>query len=451
MKSIILKSVFLMAVASGVLSGCANSDDYDTPPTAVTNCVDPGLSATKTVREVIAMANATPTEYTADDIIEGYVTSSDEKGTFYKSISFQTLDAVPDGFSVPVNITSAFAERFVPGTKVYIKLKGLYIAMVYGSLQIGQLYQSSPTAPVEIGRISENDYKSFLFPSCADVPEDNLVRTLTLAEAYKDSNLNTLIDLEGVRFVDAALGKTYFDASNQIGGATNHYIVPVAGGTSRIIRFSSFAPFSGNAVPSGSGKIRGVLTKYQSDYQFIVRYESDIMLTTPRTLNFSGSFTEDFQNYASAQDNFPNYINDPVIGNKVWNIKTSATNFIEMTSFNSNEKNRTLFFVPVDFTAANTLTFQYKVSFLVTGHVPLKVYYTKNYTPGQHIDSVALTNITSGFSGLAAQTATTFATAGTYNFPAGLTGNGFIVFEYTGSGVAPLQTTNLGIDNIVVN
>lgn len=451
MKSIIVKSALFIAVIAGIVTGCENGDDYSTPELT---CVDPGLTANKTIQEVIAgrtAASTPPVEYTADDIIEGYVTSSDEKGTFYKSVSLQTIPtdgSAPVGFSVSLNITSSFGEGFKPGKKVYIKLKGLYTAKVAGSLAIGELYKSSPTAAAEIGRISELTYKNYLFPSCNDVAEDSFVRPMTLAQAYNDANLNTLIEIDNVRFVDASVGRTYYDIDSG-GGATNHSIVDNNGGASNIIRFSSFAPFSGKQVPGGVGKIRGVMTKFSSTYQFIVRYESDIKLGTTRPLTFLGAFTENFESYVSAQDNFPKYINDPIVGNKSWNIKTTATKFIEMSSFNSNEANRTFFVVPIDFTAANSITFQYKVDFLTSGHVPLKVYYAKNYTIGGSLSG--LVNITSQFANLASQTSTSFTSAGTYNIPTDVTGDGFLIFEYTGTGIVPRLTTNLGIDNIVVN
>jgi len=60
-----------------------------------------------------------------------------------------------------------------------------------------------------------------------------------------------------------------------------------------------------------------------------------------------------------------------------------------------------------------------------------------------------LVDITSSFT---VGTSTSFVSAGTYTIPAAVTGNGFFVFEYTGSGLSnPRLTTNFGIDDITVN
>jgi len=449
MKSIFYKSILFATLAFTLFSGCANDDNYDAPSA---ECTEPNLTANKTVQQIIAQATATPQEYTEDDVIEAYVTSSDEKGTFFKSISLQTLPTdgtAPVGFSISINANSLYGEGYVPGRKVYIKLRGLYFGILYNSLVIGAPYQDTPTSPITVGRISENVYRNSIFVSCTKVDESDLVRTLPLSQVYNNANLNTLVEIDAVRFVDASLGRTYFDLDSG-GGATNHYITAAAGGTSQIIRFSSFAPFAGNPVQTGIGKIRGVLTKYNSDFQFIVRYESDIKLTQERTFSYPSTFTENFESYAANQNNFPNYFNDPITGTKVWNIKTTASKYLEMSAFGTPaENNRTLFFVPVNMTDANTMTFKYKVSFPVAGHMPLKVYYTTNYTPGQNVATAGLVDITSSFN---VGTATTFTSAGTYTIPASVTGNGFFVFEYTGSGlVTPRTTTNFGIDDIIIN
>jgi hypothetical protein len=315
MKINIIKSVLLIAVISGMFTSCVR-EHFDAP---VIECTNPSLTTTKTVQDIVNQATTSPVLYAQDDVIEAYVTSSDEKGNFYKSISFQSITTgtqVPVGFSVSVNAVSTFAKGFIPGKKVYIKLKGLYTAMVYNSLQIGTFYQSSPTATPSIGRISENEYSNFIIAFCDAVSEDSITRTLSIANAINNANLNTLIELDGVQFVDASLNRTYYDVDSG-GGATNHYISPVLGGASTIIRFSSYAPFSHNMVPSGSGKIRGVLTKYGSDFQFMVRYESDIRLTNPRVLPlYEESFTS----------NFNNWVKYSVTGAQVWTLNTANGN-----------------------------------------------------------------------------------------------------------------------------
>ncbi|HEX8574804.1 MAG TPA: hypothetical protein VF677_00770 [Flavobacterium sp.] len=75
-----------------------------------------------------------------------------------------------------------------------------------------------------------------------------------------------------------------------------------------------------------------------------------------------------------------------------------------------------------------------------------------DYVPGMKLSEATLFDITTSFSLPNANTST-FASAGTYTIPANITGNGYIVFEYTGtnSTTGPVITTTIQIDNIVIN
>ena len=459
MKNTILKLGIILSLTVGLFFSCASDDHYTAPENTLTTYE---LTPNTTVAAVNSAATATPVQITTDDIIEAYVTSSDAQGTFYKSISFQTIPtdgSNPIGFSVPINATALFGEGFTPGRKVYIKLNGLYAGIVYGSLQIGSLYQGT------IGRISEFEYKEHLFPSQTVKPESAMLRTMTLSQAYTDAVQNTLIDLSVVQFSDSSTGRTYYDIDSG-GGATNHILSSATGGAEQIIRFSSFAPFTGKMIPNQSGKIRGVLTKYDTDFQFIVRYESDIQLTQARfdsnppvggtALAYTGTLNEPFTSYNVSTTAFPKYINDPVVGSRLWQLKTFSSNkYIEMSAFagsgNPGVPSKVLFFVPVDFTAANTFTFKKEIRY--NAGEALKVYYViaANYTAGTPVNMSTFVDITSSFTityPAIGSSESAFNSAGTYPIPSGLTGNGYFVFEYVGTTTV---TTTVQLDDIVIN
>lgn len=442
------KLITSLSIFALVLSLTSCVEDDTNMNDAQTGIVAYDLTATKTVQQIAALATATPVEYTADDIIEAYVTSTDETGTFYNTICFQdiaTNTSQPVGFSVSANFSS-YGKGFTPGRKAYIKLKGLYTAIVDGSLKIGTLYNGA------IGRISENEWQNYLFPSSTKISEDDMVRTVSLATAATNTNLNTLIEIENVQFADGSLARTYFDVDSG-GSATNHNIVDITGGTTRFFRVSQYALFAYQNVPSGRGKIRGVMTKYSTDFQFIIRHQNDVKLTDPRTYTYGGSLTENFESYALNQKGFTKYLNFATSGTKDWIVKSvNGSKCIQMSAFGGSlESNKSYMVVPVDFTAANSLTFQVDADFFSTAF-GLKVYRTTDYVPGEKLSKATLYDISSSFSFPSAST-TTFSSAGTYNIPSSLQGNGYFVFEYTGSNIAgtSLQTTNCNIDNIVIN
>ena len=452
--------LIITTVALATLSSCVNSDDYGVPNLS-NDCVT--ITKTKEVSDITNIATATTVPYTTSetvvDYIEAYVTSSDEGGNFYKSISMMSLDGLK-GFSMPVDNYNLYTE-FEPGRKVTIKLdKNRYFNKQHGSTVIGSSYNGG------VGRVSGVDYKNVILRSCTDVNENTIVKNLTIAQAKNDQYLNMLIEFDAVQFTDASLGKKYYDASlNSLGGATNHEISDQFG-NKEILRVSEFATFASNAVPSKNGKIRGVMTKYNSDYQFMIRTLNDVNLTNNRldidlyppiggtAIVYDATLNEPFTSYTTNnQQIFPKYINDAAVGSRYWQRKVFGGNtYIQMSSFGGTpEANRSLFIVPVNMTAASTFSFK-TLSGYYNGAV-LKVYYTTNYVPGTQITSATLVDITSSFTipvGPANAYATAFTSSGVYNIPAGVTGNGFFVFEYVGNGSGG-ATTTMQIDDIVIN
>lgn len=291
MKTNILKSVFFVALAFGTLSSCVNDDKYAIP---ALECNQPNLTANRGVQQVINVSTSLVAPYAfPDDIIEAYAVSSDEGGNFYKSISFQTVatSTTPAvGFSVPVDAANTYID-YQPGVKVFIKMEDLYTDIIYGSMRIGGIYVNSSSV-ASVGRLPMTVYKNKLIASCTNLSEEVLVKKTTIKNLLNDANLNTLCEVSGVQFEDDAVGRNYYELSNSLGGATNWMLTDVISGAKVIFRTSSYATYASHLLPTGSGTVRGVLTKYGSDYQFMARTEADVNLTGPRSVPvFSEGFT----------------------------------------------------------------------------------------------------------------------------------------------------------------
>ena len=470
----IMKNLKIIIICTflAALSSCTNPDSYRTPDF---NGICNDLTPTKTVEDITSSSTATPQKYTEDDVIEAYVTSSDEGGNFYKSISFISTDGNL-GFSMPIDDYNLYT-KFEPGRKVYVNMKDRYFFKQYGSTVIGSFYNGGTpdlgsAADNSVGRISGIEYKDVIIPSCATkVNESDIIKKLSIKDAKNDKYLNMLIEFDGVQFEDAFLGKNYFDPDNQIGGATNNSIID-ASGSSVILRVSQYATFASDSIPSKRGKIIGVMTKFCSsrcDYQFMIRTINDVQLTEERVsitsplggtdIQFNGTLSESFTAFNVGDKVFPKYVNDFTIGNRYWAIKQFPTGtgnkYIEMSSFNGAGKDgvpsKSYFFVPVDFTSANSFTFKKEIRF--NKGEALKVYYVKSsdYSASGPIKLSTFVNITSAFSIVYPaidSSDNSFTSAGIYNIPSSLTGTGFFVFEYTGTATV---TTTIQIDDITVN
>jgi hypothetical protein len=468
MKNIVKNSCILI-LTLGLFSSCVN-DTYDTPKLAA--CVDPGLVKTKEVADIYPLGinpsgnPANSPTYTDDDIIEGYVISSDEGGNFYQSMYVQPIDG-SKGYNLSAEMTNIY-NSIPPGSKVFLKLKGLGFANPT-SFGIGLIFGAPPTDKYAVDRLGALKVKNHLIPSCDIVSEDAIVKkNLTIKQLTTGSTyLNTLVEIDNVQFNDATAGLTYdtnrtdtFDSSTYITDGT----------TELAVRTSRYANFAGFKTPTGNGKIRGVLTKYNSGFQIILRTERDVTMDKERKLSpssplggtnlvFSGAFTEDFSSYAVGVNTFPKYINDQSVGKRYFSTKQfpsgTGNKYIEMSSYNGASSPgvvaKSYFMVPVDFTAANTFSFKKQARFYF-GPV-LKVYYVKseNFNNG-FLNAALFTDITSSFTITYPAANNTsenaFTSSGAYSIPSDLTGTGFFIFEYSGGGTV---TTTMQIDDITVN
>lgn len=287
-------------------------------------CTQPDLTINRSVEDVLKTATITATKYAYDNVVEAYVVSSDENGNFFKTLYLQTLateNKPAIGFSVSVDATNTYVDYRI-GNKVYIKLKDQFTDLFYGGMRIGSLYEGN-SGTASVGRISQNDYKKVLNASCTMVDENKLVNHITIEEALDESNLNTLIELSDVQFSESAIGYHYFEEANNVGGSTNWNLRDKSG-NQVIFRTSGFADFSASLVPEGSGKVRGILTKYGSDYQLMIRSEKDVVMEGKRNIPF---FTEDFQSVKN-NVNFalPGWSNIVEKASKLWKTMVSAGN-----------------------------------------------------------------------------------------------------------------------------
>jgi hypothetical protein len=434
-------------VIAWLFSACVNNT-FEEP---VYNCVDPLLTKTKEVSDLYLMATSTTKTYDSDDIIEGYVISSEEGGNFFKSMYFQPLDG-SKGFNLSVDEKSTYTKHFQSGKRVYLKLNGLAFANPSSNAK-GLILGAPPTEEYAVDRLSIFSFKDHLIPSCDLVSEEDIIHKISLAEASSDIYLNTLVEIDDVQFKTdcVTFSKVDYDTSLKI---TN-------GVGTLDVRTSRYANFAGYTVPSGRGKIRGVLTKYGLTYQLVLRTLRDVQFTNPRVqtilapkggtnLQYLGAFTENFESYATTTTgaNLPKYINDTTIGTKFWDVATFSSNeYLQMSAFNSG-CSKAYFSIPVDFTVAKEFLFKSKDGY--NDGNPLRVYYSTNYIPGSSIEQATLIDITTKFrisTGNLDKYGSEFINSGVYSIPIAVTGNGFFIFEYDGtSGIS----TTIQLDDIVV-
>ena len=457
-----LKTAFLTVGVLSAVSSCVKNDEWETPPI---ECSNKFPEPTIAMADFVAQTPSTGYKLiTTDQIFDGYIVSSDEQGNFYKTISFQDKTSDPTvGLQIEVDKASNFAD-FPVGAHIRINAKGLRLGLDRGTVKLG-----SEDPVYAIGRVPQALVGRYMSGVCngngLDIQTIVPKQLSSLAEAKNPALINTLVTVPDVQFNIAEIYPTVkkyidYDAGGQ--GLDTDRNIEDKLGNSAVIRNSGFFKTGGELLPTGNGNITFVVSRYNSTWQMLIRSISDIKFTGTRVdatppkggtaITYSGSFLENFESYATNPTNlevYPKYVNDPVLGNRYWQLKTFSNNkYIQLGANSGSGPYVTYFAVPVDFTAANNLKFDVNVGFF-NGNA-LKVYYTTNYTPLGDITQATKTDITSAFTIPVLPTSGygTLAPAGTYTFPTTLTGNGFILFEYSGNGSG--VTTTIQLDNIQV-
>jgi hypothetical protein len=374
MKTTFLKSAFLTVLTAGMFSSCVKDDNYATPELA--SCTETSLVKNREVSDINAGAIVALHQNITvgvSDVIEAYVVSSDIGGNFFKSISFQTLDG-SKAFSVPVDATNTFIN-YEPGRKVLIKMDGLYTDVKYGGIRIGGLYANS-SGGAEVGRLPEADFKASVQRSCTVVDENALVQHVTIAQAMTDAYLNKLVEFDNVEFASTDITTTYYDVNNDLGGATNHTLIDL-NGNGVIFRTSAYANFAAKMVAGGSGKVRGIMTKYGTDYQFMVRKESDVQLDGARfTPLLNEAFTAGIGDWTTFS----------VTGAQVWTYSSTFGNpggMMKMSGFaTTNNANDDWLISPAqDLSTLTTANLSLDNAYKFTGN-PIEIKISNNYTSG---------------------------------------------------------------------
>ena len=276
MKLNLLKPVAIALLTAFAITSCVKDDDYDIPDSNGKKPLPDYSGQVVSFANVLTKVTASVATYTADEAIEGYVISSDEGGNFYKKIYIQNADK-NQGLSVAIDKSGLYTE-FPVGAKVQLRLKDLTTQLNNSAIEVGHGTYTAKSGRVSVGTMAEAIYKKHLF----DTGERKTVAELakvsnSIQEVSTEANVDQLITLKGVHFPTDAVGKTLYDKSNALGGATNYKLTD-ANGKTIIFRTSSYAKFKDEKVPAGEVEVTGVLTKFNKDYQFMISNYADLVV-----------------------------------------------------------------------------------------------------------------------------------------------------------------------------
>lgn len=275
---IYLKVLAVLIFASFTITSCVRSNDFQTPPVNCNNRFD---ASTLEMSAFVAMAplNATITipATGAAVIFDAYIISSDENGNFYKTISLQDKPENPTvGLQMEVDRASNYAD-FPVGSHVRIKANGLVLGTDHGTIKLGS---TDPT--YTIGRIPASLFSRYIAGICNGsameiVPIIPTVLT-SLSIAKNAKYINTLVTVKNVRFAPADIGKTYLDYVASAGVDTDRNILDFFNNKS-IIRNSAFFTGGKKSIPTGTGSVTFVVSRYNFTWQNLIRSLEDVKIS----------------------------------------------------------------------------------------------------------------------------------------------------------------------------
>lgn len=263
----------LLSLGLFITQSCVQDDDYSVPPVECPK-VDANISI-KDLKEKLktGQLNVDQKGNILDDLIlEGFVVSNDETGNIYKTLMLQnSATDGTDGIQFVSDLINLYT-KYPLGSKIQIHLKGLKVFEDRGAIKIG-----SSVGQYDLNNLLENDIKSKIFRTCDPVTEIKPRVFTNIKDILKEENINTVVTLEGVQFLQPEIDKTY--AEDKI---TKDRDLQDKKGDVVILRNSGYAKWWQTSLPTGSGSIRVIVSRYNSTWQLYINDTNDVKFDQAR-------------------------------------------------------------------------------------------------------------------------------------------------------------------------
>ena len=257
----------------------ACNDEFDQPPVVIPVAQH---TANMTIAEFKAKHWQDARNYidtvTEDEVIHGWVTSSDETGNIYKCLYI--MDESGAGLAISINQNSLF-NNYRLGQEVVLPMKGYYVGKYNGQQQLGYPQWYDAGSAWEATFLPQAMWESLV--ELNGLPDDSKIDTLqiTIDELKTDAESmmkyqGRLVRINGVSFSEA--GSVFAESPTPDGknGSTNRNIVDENGNT-LIVRNSGYADFRADILPEGDVDVVGLLGCYGTTWQMYLRSAQDVI------------------------------------------------------------------------------------------------------------------------------------------------------------------------------
>ena len=213
---------------------------------------------------------------TQDEVIHGWITSSDESGNIYKTLYI--ADESGEGLGISINQQNLYLDYPV-GQEIVLPMQGYYVGKYNGMQLLGYPNWYAMGETWEVTYMPGSLWKSLVelngLPDLSKV--DTLEVNISEFQGKTDPEIlmkyqGRLVRINGVTFDDAD-GATPFSES---GFSTNRSITD-SEGQSLIVRNSNYADFCADILPEGEVDVVGILSSYGTTWQLILRCAGDVI------------------------------------------------------------------------------------------------------------------------------------------------------------------------------
>ncbi|WP_170146702.1 DUF5689 domain-containing protein [Maribacter vaceletii] len=260
--------------------GCAPDKNFETPD----NLCNADLVATISLEDLKNIYVDGVIEIQEDLVLEAIVISSDKEGNFFSVLHCQDKPINPSGgIQLEVDLQNLHLQYPV-GSKVFIKLKGLYLGKSKDTYKIGGLFTSFGN--LSVGRLPALSLKEHVFLSCEEQQE--LEPTVIEIPQISDQLINTLVRFNDVEFLEEELQLTFAEEKEETGRTLQSCDEDIL----KLVN-SGYSNFYDSILPNLNGTITGVLSKSSKDYQLIIRSLDDLNFNKERCVEEITEFTSD--------------------------------------------------------------------------------------------------------------------------------------------------------------
>jgi len=255
----------------------ACSDEFDQPPMVVPTAEH---TANMTIAEFKAKHWQDARNYidtvTEDEIIHGWVTSSDESGNIYKNLYI--MDESGQGLTISINQNSLYNSYRI-GQEIVLPMKGYFVGKYNGQQQLGYPQWYAQGNAWEATFLPQAMWESMV--EVNGLPNPSMIDTLeiSLSDIYNKSDVETQLKYQSrlVRINDVSFSEADGKATYVEGDASTNRTLIDDNNRTLLVRNSNYADFKNDVLPQGKIDVVGLLYFYGTNWQLYLRSVGDVM------------------------------------------------------------------------------------------------------------------------------------------------------------------------------